>query len=375
MKAVAVFPGSREVRVVDQDAPRLTQPSQVMLRMLDIGLCGTDKEICSFEYGTPPAGDDHLIIGHESLAEVVQAGPAVEHLRAGDLVVPSVRRPCPHPGCLACRSGHQDFCYTGDFSERGIKDAHGYLTEYVVEHERYLTPVPPDLRDIAVLAEPLTIAEKALLQICWMMQQRPPWLAADTPRDEQGRGLSALVLGVGPVGLLGAMVLATAGFTTYVYSRELPPSPRIDLVDAIGATYVSSQTTTFGELAEKIGNIDLVYEAVGHSHFALQALQVLGTNGIFVLTGVPGLQAFVEADPARLMRTMVLRNQVLLGTVNAGPEAFTAALRDLDMFRHRWPEVVRTLIAGRYPPEQAPELILGRPAGIKSVIAFDAAGA
>lgn len=111
-----------------------------------------------------------------------------------------------------------------------------------------------------------------------------------------------------------------------------------------------------------------------YSHFALQALQVLGTNGIFVLTGVPGLQAFVEADPARLMRSMVLRNQVLLGTVNAGPEAFTAALRDLDMFRRRWPEVVRTLIAGRFPPEQAPELILGRPAGIKSVIAFDTAG-
>jgi glucose 1-dehydrogenase len=374
MKAVAVLPGSREVKVVDQDAPPLTQPGQVMLRMLDIGLCGTDKEICSFEYGTPPPGDDYLIIGHESLAEVVQAGPAVGHLRPGDLVVPSVRRPCPHPGCLACRSGHQDFCYTGDFSERGIKDAHGYLAEYVVEHERYLTPVPPDLRDIAVLAEPLTIAEKALLQIFWMMQQRPPWLAADTPRDEQGRGLSALVLGVGPVGLLGAMVLATAGFTTYVYSRELPPSPRIDLVDAIGATYVSTQTTTFGELADKIGNIDLVYEAVGHSHFAMQALQVLGTNGIFVLTGVPGLQAFIEADPARLMRNMVLRNQVLLGTVNAGPEAFTAALRDLDMFRRRWPEVVRTLIAGRFPPEQAPELIMGRPPGIKTVIAFGTAG-
>jgi threonine dehydrogenase-like Zn-dependent dehydrogenase len=207
-----------------------------------------------------------------------------------------------------------------------------------------------------------------------MMRQRPPWLAADTPGDEQGRGLSALVLGVGPVGLLGAMVLATAGCTTYVYSREVPPSPRIDLVDAIGATYVSSQTATFGELAEKIGNIDLVYEAVGHSHFALQALQVLGTNGIFVLTGVPGLQAFIEADPARLMRNMVLQNQVLLGTVNAGPEAFAAALRDLDMFRSRWPEVVRTLIAGRFPPEQAPDLILGRPAGIKSVIAFDTAG-
>ena len=372
MKAVAVFPGSREVKVIEQEAPRLLQPDQVMLRMLDIGICGTDKEICSFEYGTPPPGDDHLVIGHESLAEITAAGPAVERFGPGDLVVPSVRRPCPHPGCRSCRSGHQDYCYTGDFTERGIKEAHGYMTSCVVEHERYLNLVPPDLREIAVLAEPLTIAEKALGQIFWVMQQRPPWLDPATPGEERGRGLSALVLGIGPVGLLGAMVLATAGFTTYVYSRELPPSPRIDLVEAIGATYLSSQATTFPELAEKIGNIDLIYEAVGHSHFALQALRVLGTNGIFVLTGVPGLQAFVETDPASLMRDMVLKNQVLLGTVNAGPDAFAAALTDLDRFRRRWPAVVRTLIAGRYPPEQAPDLILGRPAGIKSVIAFDA---
>ena len=370
MKAVAVFPGSQEVRLVEREPPRLTEPDQVTLRMLDIGICGTDKEICSFEYGTPPQGDEYLVIGHESVAEIVDVGTAVERLAPGDLVVPSVRRPCPRPGCLACRSGHQDYCYTGDFSERGIKEAHGYMAEYVVDHEQYMNIVPPDLRDIAVLAEPLTIAEKALAQIFWMMQQRPPWIDPDAPGEERGDGLSALVLGVGPVGLLGAMVLVSAGFTTYVYSRELPPGPRIDLVSAIGATYASSQATTFGQLADQIGNIDLIYEAVGHSHFALQALNVLGTNGIFVLTGVPGLQAFVEADPARLMREMVLKNQVLLGTVNAGPDAFASALRDLDRFRRRWPAVVRTLIAGRYPPEQAHDLILGRPAGIKSVIAF-----
>jgi glucose 1-dehydrogenase len=371
VKAVAVFPGSHEVKVIEQEDPRLSQPDQVMLRMMDVGICGTDKEICSFEYGTPPPGDDHLVIGHESLAEIVQVGSAVERLRVGDLVVPSVRRPCPHPSCLPCRSGHQDYCSTGDFRERGIKEAHGYMAEYVVDHEQYMNLVPPGLRDIAVLAEPLTIAEKALAQIFWLMRYRPPWLDPQTPPEERGRGLSALVLGLGPVGLLGAMTLAAAGFTTYVYSREEPPNPRIDLVTAIGATYVSTQTTTFPQLAEQIGNIDLVYEAVGHSHFALQGLQALGTNGIFVLTGVPGLQDFIQADPARLMRDMVLKNQVLLGTVNAGPEAFAAALRDLDAFRRRWPAVVRTLIAGRYPPEQAPELILGRPGGIKSVIAFD----
>ena len=374
MKAVAVFPESRQVKLIEQEVPRLAQPDQVMLRLLDVGICGTDKEICSFEYGIPPPGQDHLVIGHESLAEIVQVGSAVERFRVGGLVVPSVRRPCPHRGCLSCRSGHQDYCYTGEFAERGIKDAHGYMTEYVVDHERYMNVVPPDLREVAVLAEPLTIAEKALAQIFWMMQYRPPWLDPQTPRQERGSGLSALVLGIGPVGLLGAMTLAMAGFTTYVYSRELPPNPRINLVNAIGATYVSSQAETFPDLAARIGNINLVYEAVGHSHFALQALQVLGTNGIFVLTGVPGLQALTESDPARLMRNMVLKNQVLLGTVNAGPEAFAAALRDLDAFRRRWPAVVRTLIAGRYPPEQASDLILGRPTGIKSVIAFDVPG-
>jgi glucose 1-dehydrogenase len=227
MKAVAVFPGPQEVKVVEQEFPRLAQPDQVTLRMLDIGICGTDKEICSFEYGIPPPGDDHLVIGHESLAEVVDVGTAVERLAPGDLVVPSVRRPCPHPGCLACRSGHQDYCYTGDFSERGIKEAHGYMAEYVVDHEQYMNVVPPHLRDIAVLAEPLTIAEKALAQIAWMIQQRPPWIDPETPSEERGRGLSALVLGIGPVGLLGAMVLVTAGFTTYVYSRELRERTRI----------------------------------------------------------------------------------------------------------------------------------------------------
>ena len=371
MKAVAVFPGSREVKVIEPGEPAISQPDEVMLRMLDVGICGTDKEICTFEYGTPPPGDDYLVIGHEALAEVVATGSAVERFQAGDLVVPSVRRPCPHPGCLACRSGHQDYCYTGDFRERGIKEAHGYMAEYVVDHERHMVLVPPGLRELAVLTEPLTIAEKALAQVSWMMQHRPPWLDPRTPGEERGQGLSALVLGIGPVGLLGAMAMATVGFKTYVYSRELPPNPRIDLVTAIGATYVSAQATTFADLAEQVGNIDLVYEAVGHSHFALEALRVLGINGIFVLTGVPGLQAFIEADPARLMRDMVLKNQVLLGTVNAGADAFGSALRQLDLFRRRWPEAVQTLIAGRYPPERAAELILGRPTGIKTVIAFD----
>ena len=219
MKAVAVFPAAREVRLVEHPPPKLAEPDEVMLRVIDVGICGTDREICSFEYGTPPPGEHYLVIGHEAMAEVVEVGTAVEGLHEGDLVVPTVRRPCPHPGCLACRSGHQDYCYTGDFTERGIKEAHGYLTEYVVDRAANMVLVPGGLRYIVVLTEPLTIAEKALAQVFWLMRQRPPWLAAEAPIDERGQGLSVVVLGAGPVGLLGAMALLAAGFSTFVYSR------------------------------------------------------------------------------------------------------------------------------------------------------------
>jgi glucose 1-dehydrogenase len=169
--------------------------------------------------------------------------------------------------------------------------------------------------------------------------------------------------------LLGAMTTAAAGFETYVCSRELPPSPRIDLVNSIGATYVSSQAATFADLADQAGNIDLIYEAAGHPQFALGALEVLGTNGVFILTGVPGPQPSAPADLARHMRDMVLRNQVLLDTVNVGPQAFVYALRDLGCFLDRWPGALLALIGDRHPPQEAPALIM-EPAGIKTVISF-----
>src|SRR5437588_6852786 len=174
MKAVAVFPAKREVRVVDHAEPSIESPTQAKLRILDVGICGTDKEIASFQYGTPPDGSEYLIIGHESLGEVVEVGARATKVKQGDLVVASVRRPCGHAECVACRHGRQDFCYTGDFSERGIKSRHGYMTELVVEEEQYLNVVSRELRDVAVLVEPLTIAEKSLTQL-WQIQQRLPW--------------------------------------------------------------------------------------------------------------------------------------------------------------------------------------------------------
>ena len=370
MKAVAVFPASREVKLIDQKEPFITQPNQVKLRILDVGICGTDQEICSFEYGTPPPGSEYLIIGHEALGEVVEIGGAVTNLKPGDPVVPTVRRPCPHARCRSCRAGHQDFCETGDFTERGIKEAHGFLTEYVVDEAQYLHPVPSHLREIGVLVEPLTIAEKAEYQLYTLTQRRPPWLDPTVAERSQGRGHRALVLGAGPIGLLGSMALRTAEFETFIYSRQQTPDPRIEIAQAIGATYLSSQDVPTSQLEARIGPIDLVYEAAGHSLLALEVLHALGPNGIFVLTGVPGRQALIQADLATLFREMVLKNQVVLGTVNAGPHDFDAAIADLEVFNQRWPETVHALLAERTPIEQAVTCILERSSGIKSVISL-----
>lgn len=372
MKAIAVFPATKEIKLIEHEEPQITQPTHVKLRMLEIGVCGTDKEIASFAYGTPPSGSDYLIIGHESLGEVIEVGSAVQHLKPGDLVVTMVRRPCMHADCRACRAGRQDFCFTGDFTERGIKQAHGFMTEFVVDDEQYMNIVPQELRDVAVLVEPLTIAEKALAQV-WLIQQRLPWIAPDAADGQRGKGHRAVVLGAGPVGQLGAMALVTAGFETYVYSRSPAPNPKADLIKAIGASYISDESVSVDQLAAQVGNIDLVYEAVGASQVAFEVMKVLGTNGIFVFTGVPGRKAPISVDTDLLMRDLVLKNQVVFGTVNAGRDAFTSSIRDLGIFTKQWPQAVRSLITGRYPIEGFHDLLLGNPGGIKNVIALDKA--
>jgi threonine dehydrogenase-like Zn-dependent dehydrogenase len=382
MKAVAVFPEAKEIKIVDHEEPRISSPTEVKLRVLEVGVCGTDKEICAFDYGTPPAGSPYLLLGHESLSEVVETGEGVESLKRGDLVVASVRRPCPHETCVACRMGRQDFCLTGDFTERGIKERHGYMTQFVVDDERYMNRVPAQLREVGVLVEPLTIAEKALAEV-WHMQKRLPWWFSppgdqasappSPPPHERAGGREwlyqrAVVLGAGPVGLLGAMALVVAGFDTYVYSREDATSDKARLVESFGGKYISAATHSVEQLAAQVGGIDLVYEAVGASGLAFEALQHLDTNGVFVFTGVPGRKSPVAIDTDSLMRNLVLRNQLAFGTVNAGRDDFEAAIRDLEIFHERWPHAVESLITARVPIEEHRDLLLGKAGGIKNVI-------
>ena len=370
MRAVGVVPSKREVRLIEHATPEISDAYDVKIRGLDVGICGTDKEICTFVYGSPPEGSDYLVLGHESLGQVVGVGVGVSVLKPGDLVVPSVRRPCPHSDCRPCRAELQDFCSTGDFTERGIKMTHGYMTEFYVEKEKYLSLVPQELREVAVLVEPLTVAEKAFAQM-WKIQERLPWIVSNDPVDQPGAGLRAVVLGAGPVGILGAMLLLANGFEVYVYSRSPAPNPKSELLESIGAKYISSKKETVEQFAERVGNIDLIYEALGVSSVSFEMLKVLGTNGMFVFTGIPAPMEAIGIEADQIMRNIVLKNQVVVGTVNADRAAFQGAIRDLGTFLYKWPDELRAVITGRFSIDSYQELLLGARTGIKNVIALD----
>ena len=356
MKALAVFPSAREVRIVEQDEPRIEAPTQVLLRTHEIGICGTDREICAFEYGEPPKGEDRLVLGHESIGEVVDSGPGVRTLKPGDLAVPLVRRPCGRPDCYPCRAGRQDFCTTGAYRERGIKGADGFMTEWVVDEEEFLVRVPKPLADVAVLVEPLTVATKTVEQIK-LIHTRVP-LERLRPRG--------LVLGAGPVGLLGAMTLAANDCDMFVYSREPAGSERAALVRSFGASYISAEDVTLDALFDVAGCFHLNFEAIG-TPAAFGALPALAHNGIFVLTGVPAVRPPEPMEASRIMRDIVMRNQVVLGTVNAGRDAYEEAIHQLAQFMTLFPDAVRRLITRRRPLDEALEMISERD-GIKNVV-------
>jgi threonine dehydrogenase-like Zn-dependent dehydrogenase len=340
MKAVSANLSRRTLDLVERDPPpHLLSPTQVRLRVLDVGICGTDREIARFCYGTPPDGHEQLVLGHEALAEVMQVGASVSSLAPGDLVVPVVRRPCHHPGCLACHNDRPDFCLSGDYIERGIKLADGFMVEELIDDAHYLQEVPASL----------------------------PWLRDCPPaRSDQ----TAVVLGAGPVGLLGAMVLTAHGFRTFIVSRGESPDPRSNFAEMIGATFLSADAHTPDEICAAVGPFELVYEASGASTLSFKMLERLGVNGIFIMTGVPGRKSEVEVDVRRIMRNIVVKNQLFFAALTASREDYARAVKDLEEFGKRWPDAVGSLISGRYPVESYRDLLLGGSRDMKEVLSF-----
>jgi threonine dehydrogenase-like Zn-dependent dehydrogenase len=346
--------------------PPVAGPHEVLLRSVEVGICGTDREILAFTHGRPPAQRDRWVLGHEALLQVIapaqQSDPQFS-LAEGNWVVPMVRRPCSRPDCGPCRADRQDFCRTGEFSERGISGADGFLAEQIADVERYLVRVPAQLRDVAVLTEPLSIAEKAFDETS-ILQRRLPWACGVTPSD-----CHALVLGAGAVGLLGALKLRAEGFAVTVYSRGPADGSRAQWVADLGARYVSSEDADAEGLRRRAGEADLIYEATGAAQLAFEVLErSLATNGVFVFTGIPGRRETDALPVSRLMRDRVLRNQIVVGTVNAARHHYERAVRDLARFEEHFPKLLGRLFSKRVPIAQWQEAVARSREDVKRVV-------
>jgi glucose 1-dehydrogenase len=320
MKAVAVFPGKYDsAHLTEIPEPELSDVPDgrgVLVRILRVGLDGTDHEINAGEYGSPPDEFDYLVLGHESLGVVEEVGPAVTEVAPGEYVVARVRRAGTS---IYDRMGMPDMTTDDSYLEHGINQVHGFLTERYVEDPEYLIRVPSALREVGVLLEPTSVAEKGILQAYEIQRRLRVW----QPRR-------AAVLGGGTIGLLATMALRNRGLEVFTFGLEPPPHLNSELVESIGAQYVSTKETSIQEAAEKHGQFDLIFEATGFSPLVFEAMCVLlGKNGVIVLSSVTGGMRRVEVPSDAINLDFVLGNKVMVGTVNANREHFEAGVRDI----------------------------------------------
>ena len=312
MRAVALDFERRLLLERQIDAPSITRADQVLFRVEQVGVCGTDRELALFHRGYPPQGESVLVIGHEAAGRVVEVGRAVTTLHIGDCVVPMIRRACSPP-CVCCARRRIDLCVSGKCRERGILGLHGYFCEMAVDAEQDLVAVPEGLADVAVLAEPLSVVEKAVEQAMKFRQE---------PCATAG------VLGAGPIGLLAAMALRARGFDVWLHSLEPEDHPRARLAAQIGARYVRSLDL----------RADIVVEATGAASAAFAAIRSLAPLGVCAILGAASGEGHVA------FRDMVLGNRIVFGSVNASPESFALAIADLGRFD---PALLRKLIERR----------------------------
>ncbi len=319
MKAIAVFPGRPDsVHLAQLPKPRVSDipgGRGVLVKVLRVGVDGTDKEINAAEYGAAPEGYDFLVTGHESFGRVEAVGENVTELRPGDYVVATVRRPGKS---LYDLIGTYDMTTDDTYFERGINLRHGYLTEYYVDDPEYIVKVPAGLKQVGVLLEPLTVVEKGITQAYEIQRRLRVW-----------RPRRAAVVGAGTVGLLATLVLRLRGLEVTTFGRTPRPYLNSDLVEALGARYETTVDLPLVEGARKHGPFDLIFEATGFSPIAFEAMQALGKNGVLVLSSVTGGDRKVEIPSDRINLEFVLGNKVMVGTVNANREYFETGVRDM----------------------------------------------
>jgi threonine dehydrogenase-like Zn-dependent dehydrogenase len=365
VKAIAITPGIAGVHLVDRPEPSVTASDDIKVRVLHVGICGTDREEAAGGRATPPDGQQELVIGHEMLGQVVAVGAAVRRVTVGDHLVFTVRRGCGE--CAPCLMRRADMCQTGKYRERGIKGLDGYQTAFVVDREQYAVRVPPELASTGVLTEPLSIVEKAIDE-AWRVQvtRRPD--ASMTPDWLAGR--RCLVAGLGPVGLLAALVLTLRGADVYGLDVVDAGTPRPRWLEQIGGKYIDGRQVPATRVAEMVTPMDVIIEAAGIAKLEFNLLDALALNGICVLTGIPGGDRPLQIPGAEMVRHLVLGNQLLLGSVNASRGHFEMAVRDLAQAELRWSGRVAKLVQHYPVAEFARRIEHPEPDAIKSVIDY-----
>ena len=337
MQAIVVTPGKADsVRLAEVPRPSVEDVPGgrgVLVRVLRVGVDGTDKEINAAEYGAAPPGDNYLIIGHESFGVVEAVGPAVTELRPGDYVVATVRRP---GSSIYDRIGTYDMTTDDVYYERGINLRHGFLTEYYVDEPEYIVGVPGGLREVAVLTEPMTVVEKGIAQAYEIQRRLRVW----HPKR-------AAVMGAGTIGLLATLALRLRGCEVTTFGLTKKPYLNSDLIEAVGARYISTADESLTDAAAAHGPFDIIFEATGYSPIVFESMEILGKNGVLVLSSVTGGDRKVEVCADRINLKFVLGNKVMVGTVNANREYFEMAVRDMAEAVARYPGWLERLLTHR----------------------------
>src|SRR4026208_584652 len=327
MKAIAVKPGRpNTVHLTELAAPKVSDIANgrgVLVRVLRVGVDGTDKEINAAEYGQAPPGYDFLIIGHESFGQVEAVGPNVTEVKPGDYVVATVRRP---GSSIYDLIGTNDMTTDDTYFERGINLRHGYLTEYYVDDAEFIVKVPQGLKEVGVLLEPMTVVEKGIAQAYEIQRRLRVW-----------KPKRAAVMGAGTIGLLATLVLRLKGLQVTTFGKTPKPYLNSELIEAIGATYQSTEELSILEGAKKYGPFDLIFEATGFSPVVFDSMQALGKNGVLVLSSVTGGNRKVEVPADKINLEFVLGNKVMVGTGNANCDSLEKGVRDMAQAEAEYP--------------------------------------
>ena len=345
MRALTVKPltkGSAELSEIPEPEP---SEGSVLIQAVAVGVDGTDQEINAGEYGEPPPGKDRLVLGHESLGRVLEA-PAASGLSEGDLVVAFVRHPDPVP-CPQCAVGDWDMCTNGQYTEHGIKGRDGFIRErYRVDPDRVIV-TDPELGDLGVLVEPVSVVAKAWDHI-ERIASRAPW--------EPKR---ALVTGAGPIGLFAAMMGAQKGMDIHVLDR-VEEGLKPDLVRDQGWTYHTD--------IERAGEFDAVIECTGVGPLVFQAIEHTAPGAVMALTGIATGGA-TPVDAFSLNKEMVLNNTVVFGSVNAGRRHYEQAAEALAKADTKWLE---RLVTRRVLLDSCQDALDRHPDDVKTIISFEA---